>query len=90
MTTYHVEIDGVEVWTHSTLEYESGQFPDQYLHRPVSGLIHLYVDDVLIGVQEPYDADKEHANYLAQIHEIRRQSERDQQLAASPAAEGGV
>jgi hypothetical protein len=63
MTTYRVEVDGDTVWTHETPEYEGAKtFPAEYLARPVDtpdgvphpSPAHLFVDDVLIGVQRSH------------------------------------
>jgi hypothetical protein len=54
MTTYSVEIDGVEVWGAVTETYEGVQkFPAQYFDRPLAGAVYLLVDGEVIGVQVP-------------------------------------
>lgn len=53
MTTYRVEIDGNPVWSGESDEYDKSVIPDEYRARPLSGVVCLYVDDELIGMQIP-------------------------------------
>lgn len=68
---YRVEIDGDVVWT-DTFDgpATAANFPDEYTDRPLEGVVHLIINDEIVGVQIPlieeqraavaaYDAAKE-------------------------------
>jgi hypothetical protein len=59
--------DGREVWSHEQHgdDYPGSTiFPAEYRRNPTSGVVELYVDDVLIGRQEPI-SDEEKAEVEA-------------------------
>lgn len=51
MTAYRVEQDGKTVWTGESATCEAKPFPAEWAGRPESGVVLLFVDDVLIGRQ---------------------------------------
>jgi hypothetical protein len=54
MVTYRVEVDGVEEWSDTSDEYLGVHFyPHEYLRRPTSGSIKLFVNDELISNAVP-------------------------------------
>lgn len=63
MSKYQAKRNGKVVWSDETKEKGGAgtfdHFPDKYRDRPESGAVHLYIDDVLIGVQIPLSDEKE-------------------------------
>lgn len=54
MTSYKVEVNGVEEWADTSTEYIGvHHFPEAYRTRPSAGSIKLFVDDVLISNAVP-------------------------------------
>jgi len=53
MPTYRVEHNGKTVYEHKTKTYDKDGIPVEYRTRPETGIIKLFVDDELIGVQTP-------------------------------------
>ena len=71
MTVYRVVADGVEVHRVETAEYEGLEPFAEHTTRPDSGRVELWVDDELVGVQEPLDLDAEAAVLAQQVAEGR-------------------
>lgn len=53
MPKYRVEHDGKVVYEHQTKKYDKDGIPAEWRGRPDKGVVKLYVDDELIGVQTP-------------------------------------
>lgn len=55
-TTYRVDVDGTTVWSTETDTYDGlAVFPAEYLARPTSGEVRLFVNGELAGRQISHD-----------------------------------